>query len=102
MLTAFTTPLSNTKGAGGDQYIGDCEIPISLISSLGHDVGQQWFPIYRNDSYEQIAAPQKTGEICLIYTFSTSKKYVDIAVGGKKSGQKSVKPHSEKQMQLRT
>ena len=29
MLTAFTTPLSNTKGAGGDQYIGDCEIPIS-------------------------------------------------------------------------
>merc|ERR1711916_327625 len=62
----------------------------------GHDVGQQWFPIYRNDSYEQIAAPQKTGEICLIYTFSTSKKYVDIAVGGKKSGQKSVKPHSGK------
>ena len=96
MLTAFTTPLSNTKGAGGDQYIGDCEIPISLISSLGHDVGQQWFPIYRNDSYEQIAAPQKTGEICLIYTFSTSKKYVDIAVGGKKPGQKSVKPHSGK------
>ena len=84
MLTAFTTPLSNTKGAGGDQYIGDCEIPISLISSLGHDVGQQWFPIYRNDSYEQIAAPQKTGEICLIYTFSTSKKYVDIAVWGQK------------------
>merc|ERR1711871_1734130 len=96
MLTAFTTPLSNTKGAGGDQYIGDCEIPISLISSLGHDVGQQWFPIYRNDSYEQIAAPQKTGEICLIYTFSTSKKYVDIAVGGKKPGQKAVKPRSGK------
>ena len=60
------------QGCGGDQYIGDCEIPISLISSLGHDVASR-VPNISNDSYEQIAAPQKTGEICLIYTFSTSK-----------------------------
>jgi len=84
MLTAFTTPLSNMKGAGGDQYIGDCEIPVSLISSLGHDVGNKWFPIYRNDSYEQVAAPEKTGEIRIMYTFSTSKKHIDFAMGDAK------------------
>ena len=84
MLTAFTTPLSNMKGAGGDQYIGDCEIPVSLISSLGHDVGNKWFPIYRNDSYEQVAAPEKTGEIRIMYTFSTSKKHMDFGVADKR------------------
>merc|ERR1712054_685319 len=99
MLTAFTTPLSNMKGAGGDQYIGDCEIPVSLISSLGHDVGNKWFPIYRNDSYEQIAAPEKTGEIRIMYTFSTSKKHIDFAIGDvkkKNAGKASSKKRSGK------
>jgi len=100
MLTAFTTPLSNMKGAGGDQYIGDCEIPVSLISSLGHDVGNKWFPIYRNDSYEQTSAPEKTGEVRIMYTFSTSKKHVDFAVNSVKK--QSMSKVSSKKKQNKT
>eukprot|EP00505_MAST-04D_sp_SCG-Rhode-Island_P001913 Stramenopile-MAST_4_protein_1913 len=47
-LSAYTAPLVTTKGSGGDQLIGKCDIPISLISSLGFDVGNKWFPLYRN------------------------------------------------------
>merc|ERR1712100_598177 len=46
--------------------------------------GNKWFPIYRNDSYEQVAAPEKTGEIRIMYTFSTSKKHMDFGVADKK------------------
>ena len=73
-LTLYTAPLSNMKGAGGDQYIGNCEIPISLICSLGHDIGLKWFKIYRYDNLEQGEKPTKAGEIRLKYSFSTSSK----------------------------
>ena len=73
-LSAYTAPLVTTKGSGGDQLIGKCDIPISLISSLGFDVGNKWFPLYRNVDIGGSERLEKVGELRLKYCFSTNRK----------------------------
>ena len=42
-LVAFTSPL--VKG-GSDEYIGEVEIPVSMITGLGGLIADKWTPMW--------------------------------------------------------